>query len=125
MTSTAIYNIAKHSFTLPSGAVFEAHSGLGSDQDNPAGVADKMRGSTPPNLYKVTLREGLFHGVQALRLTPVGDEPMHGRDGILIHTYMLRGRPGQSNGCIVLPNYGAVLEAFRAGAFDQVEVVAS
>lgn len=123
-TKVAVYNIEKHTFTLPNGTVFEAHSGLGHDEDNPAGVADKMRGSTPPNLYKVTFREGLFHGVQALRLTPIGDDPMYGRAGLLIHSYMLRGLPGQSNGCIVLPQYLKVLLAFRAGEFDHVRVVA-
>ncbi|MEH2518630.1 hypothetical protein V1279_004203 [Bradyrhizobium sp. AZCC 1610] len=42
-------------------------------------------------------REALFHGVLALRLTPLGEEEkIYGRDRLLAHTYML-GPSGQSN----------------------------
>ena len=41
----------------------------------------RMRGPTPPHLYELTPREALFHGVEALRMTPVGDGKMYGRDG--------------------------------------------
>ena len=40
-----------------------------------------MRGATPPATYALTPREELFHGVAALRLTPV-DSNIYGRAGI-------------------------------------------
>ena len=39
---------------------------------------------------------------------------MHGRSGILAHTYML-GPNGQSNGCVSFNNYPAFLEAYERG----------
>lgn len=120
---TAIYDISSHTVTLPNGQQLEAHSGLGSDCDNPDGIADKDRGSTPPGLYQLTPREGLFHGVEALRLEPCDGHEMHGRDGILTHSYMLRGRPGQSNGCVVFKDYPAFLAAFKQGMFDKILVI--
>jgi Protein of unknown function (DUF2778) len=67
----------------------EAHSGLGSDLDNPDNVSIKGRGPTPPNVYGLALREELFHGIRAIRLIPVGEGNMFGRDGLLAHPYML------------------------------------
>ena len=58
-----------------------------------------MRGPTPPSVYELTPRETLFHGVQALRMTPVGEGSVFGRAGLLAHPYML-GPDGQSNGCV-------------------------
>ena len=66
-----------------------------------------MRGSTPPATYRLSLRESLFHGVQALRLTPL-DSNVHGRSGLLAHTFML-GPRGNSNGCVSFRNYRAFL----------------
>jgi hypothetical protein len=80
------------------------------------------RGVTPPNVYRLALRERAFHGVRALRLIPVGDGNMHGRDGILAHTYML-GPNGQSNGCLVMRNYPAFLQAFLSGKVERLVVV--
>ena len=78
---------------------------------------------TPPNIYKLTLREKLFHGVKALRLTPVGeDASMYGRDGMLAHTYML-GPNGQSNGCVSFKDYEKFLHAFASGEIDQLIVL--
>jgi hypothetical protein len=68
------------------------------------------------------LREQLFHGVRALRLTPVGDKPTYGRAGLLAHTYMLGAR-GDSNGCVVFKNYKAFLQAYDTGAVKRLEVV--
>jgi Protein of unknown function (DUF2778) len=51
----------------------EAHSGLGSDLDNPDNVSIKGRGPTPPNVYGLAVREQLFHGIRAIRLIPVGE----------------------------------------------------
>ena len=78
---------------------------------------------TPPNIYKLTLREKLFHGVKALRLTPVGeDAQMYGRDGMLAHTYML-GPNGQSNGCVSFKDYTKFLQAVASGEIDQLIVL--
>jgi len=119
----AIYDIAAHAVYLPNGEALEAHSGYGQWLDDPQSFARKDRGVTPPNIYKLTLREKLFHGVQALRLTPVGeDAKMYGRDGMLAHTYML-GPNGQSNGCVSFKNYSKFLQAFTSGEIDQLIVV--
>jgi Protein of unknown function (DUF2778) len=119
---TAIYDIIAHTVYLPSGRRLEAHSGLGSRLDDPRFVSARGRGPTPPNAYHLTLRESLFHGVRALRLVPVGDSDMFGRDGILAHSYML-GPSGQSNGCVAFSNYPAFLEAFLSGEVDRLVVV--
>jgi hypothetical protein len=34
----------------------------------------RMQGVTPPHIYELKPRETLFHGVPALRLTPIGGE---------------------------------------------------
>jgi len=119
---TAIYDIAAHTVYLPSGRRLEAHSGLGSHLDDPRFVRARGRGPTPPNVYGLALRESRFHGVRALRLIPVGDGEMFGRDGILAHTYML-GPSGQSNGCVVFSDYPAFLSAFLSGEVDRLVVV--
>jgi hypothetical protein len=119
---TAIYDIAAHTIYLPDGDKLEAHSGLGYRFDDPRFVKERNRGPTPPNLYALSLRERRFHGVQALRLTPIGDGNMYGRDGILAHTYML-GPKGQSNGCLVMRNYPAFLRAYLNGKIERVLVV--
>jgi hypothetical protein len=67
---------------LPSGERLEAHSGLGSLMDDPRYVHEKNRGATPPNTYALKLRESLFHGVQAVRLTPMGDGNMFNHIGV-------------------------------------------
>jgi hypothetical protein len=119
---TAIYDIAAHVVYLPDGHSLEAHSGLGARIDDPRFVNLKGRGPTPPNIYQLTLREHLFHGVRALRLVPVGDGDMYGRDGILAHSYML-GHSGQSNGCVAFSNYPAFLKAYLNGEVSRLVVV--
>jgi hypothetical protein len=119
---TAIYDITAKTVYLPNGERLEAHSGFGNMMDNPRYVHVKMRGATPPNTYKLTLRESLFHGVQAIRMTPVGESTMFNRDGILAHTYML-GPTGQSNGCVSFRNYPRFLQAFLRGEVDRMVVV--
>jgi Tlde1 domain len=57
----------------------EAHSGLGDLLDDPEHVNVRMRGATPPAVYELKLREKLFHGVQALRLSPIGNSQTSGR----------------------------------------------
>jgi hypothetical protein len=119
---TAVYDITSHVVYLPDGRTLEAHSGLGARIDDPRYVSLKGRGPTPPNIYHLALREHLFHGVRALRLVPVGDHDMYGRDGILAHSYML-GRSGQSNGCVAFSNYPAFLKAYLNGEVNRLVVV--
>jgi hypothetical protein len=120
---TAVYDISARTVYLPNGQTLEAHSGLGPYFDNPNYVHIRMRGATPPATYQLTLRESLFHGVQALRLTPL-DSGVHGRNGLLAHTFML-GPKGESNGCVSFRNYRAFLEAYMRGEIRQLKVVAS
>jgi hypothetical protein len=119
---TAIYDIVAHTVYLPGGRRLEAHSGLGRFLDDPRAITQKARGPTPPNVYRLTLREQLFHGVRAIRLNPENDGKMFGRDGILAHTYML-GPSGQSFGCVSFKNYPEFLNAFLRGEIDRLVVV--
>jgi len=120
---TAVYDIAAHTVYMPNGLKLEAHSGLGGDMDDPRYVGLRARGPTPPNVYGLALREGLFHGVRAIRLKPVDDGKMFGRAGILAHSYML-GPSGQSFGCVSFKNYSEFLQAFERGDVDRLLVVA-
>ena len=119
---TAIYDITARVVYLPNGERLEAHSGLGNLMDDPRHVRRRMRGATPPNTYKLTLRESLFHGVKAIRLTPESEDDMFGRDGMLAHSYML-GPNGQSNGCVSFKDYPKFLRAYLRGEIDRMVVV--
>jgi hypothetical protein len=122
--STAVYDISAHMVYLPDGTKLEAHSGLGSRLDDPRYVHVRMQGATPPHIYELTPREALFHGVPALRLTPVGgDDAIFGRRGLLAHTYML-GPNGDSNGCVSFKDYNAFLNAYRNQGIKRLAVVA-
>jgi hypothetical protein len=123
MARTAIYDITAQTVYLPNGERLEAHSGLGRVMDDPHHVHRKNVGATPPNVYRLTLREALFHGVQAIRMTPENERDMFGRDGILAHSYML-GPNGQSNGCVSFKDYPRFLRAFARGEIDRMIVVA-
>jgi hypothetical protein len=120
---TAVYDISAHTVYLPDGTRLEAHSGLRDRLDDPRHVHERMRGATPPDVYELAPREQLFHGVQALRLKPVGGGNVFGRAGLLAHTYML-GPNGDSNGCVVFKNYEAFLQAFQNGEVKRLVVVA-
>ena len=120
---TAVYDIEARTVYLPNGERLEAHSGLGEHMDDPRSAPFKMRGVTPPNTYKLSMRESLFHGVAAIRLTPIGDSPMYNRDGLLAHTFMLGGN-GASNGCISFRDYNRFLTAFQRGEISKIVVVA-
>ena len=121
---TAVYDISAHMVYLPDGSSLEAHSGLGSELDNPRSASIKMRGVTPPHMYELTPREALFHGVPALRLNPIGGEDaIYGRVGLLAHTYML-GPNGDSNGCVSFKDYNAFLNAYRNQGIKKLAVVA-
>lgn len=119
---TAVYDISARTVYMPNGKKLEAHSGLGDKMDDPRHIKVRMRGPTPPNVYDLTLREKLFHGVRAIRLNPVDGDKMYGRDGMLAHSYML-GPNGQSNGCVSFKNYDAFLEAYLNGEVERLVVV--
>jgi len=121
---TAVYDIAAKMVYLPDGTRLEAHSGLGSKMDDVRYSHVRMQGVTPPHIYELKPREALFHGVPALRLTPLGgEEKIHGRDGLLAHTYML-GPSGQSNGCVSFKDYYAFLDAYRNKGIRRLAVLA-
>jgi Protein of unknown function (DUF2778) len=119
---TAVYDISARVVYLPDGTRLEAHSGLGGALDNPRFVAERAVGPTPPHLYELTLREGSFHGVQALRLNPVGEGGIYGRAGLLAHPFML-GPNGDSNGCVSFRDYDAFLRAYQNGQVRKLVVV--
>ena len=121
---TAVYDITAHTVYLPDGTKLEAHSGLGSNLDDPRSARVRMRGVTPPHIYELKPRETLFHGVPALRLTPLGGEDaIYGRDGLLAHTFML-GANGDSNGCVSFRDYSAFLDAYRNKGIRKLAVLA-
>ncbi len=117
----AVYDISARVVYLPDGTKLEAHSGLGEARDDPNRVNERMHGPTPPATYALTPRESLFHGVEALRLTPT-DSGIYGRAGLLAHTYML-GAEGDSNGCVSFRDYDAFLRAYRSGQINKLVVV--
>jgi cell division protein FtsN len=122
--STAVYDISAHMVYLPDGTKLEAHSGLGDKLDDPSSAKIRMRGVTPPHIYELKPREALFHGVPALRLTPIGgDEAIYGRSGLLAHSFML-GPNGDSNGCVSFRDYNAFLNAYRNQGIKRLAVVA-
>lgn len=121
---TAVYDISAKTVYMPDGRKLEAHSGLGNRLDDPRFVHERMRGATPPHLYDLTWREKPFHGVRAIRLTPVGGNgSIYGRTGLLAHTYML-GPNGDSNGCVSFKDYNAFTKAFESGQIKRLAVVA-
>jgi len=121
---TAVYDISAHMVYLPDGSKLEAHSGLGSELDDPRSARIRMRGVTPPHIYELKPREALFHGVPALRLNPIGgEETIYGRSGLLAHTFML-GPNGDSNGCVSFRDYNAFLNAYRNQGIKKLAVVA-
>jgi hypothetical protein len=121
---TAVYDITAHTVYLPDGTKLEAHSGLGSNLDDPHSARIRMRGVTPPHIYTLKPREALFHGVAALRLTPIGgEEAIYGREGLLAHTFML-GANGDSNGCVSFRDYNAFLSAYHNMGIRKLAVVA-
>lgn len=120
---TAVYDISARVVYMPNGARLEAHSGFGSTKDDPRHVSEHGVGATPPAVYDLKPREQLFHGVQALRMTPVEGKTL-GRSGLLTHGYML-GPDGDSNGCVSIKNYDKFLSAFQNGEVKRLVVVPS
>lgn len=123
--ATAVYDISARMVYMPNGDRLEAHSGLGDKMDDPRFAHVRMQGVTPPHVYDLTEREALFHGVRAIRLNPVGGSgAIHGRAGLLAHTYLL-GPRGDSNGCVSFKDYDRFLQAFLRGEVKRLVVVAS
>ena len=121
---TAVYDITEHAVYLPNGAILEAHSGMGDLKDDPEHISVRTQGATPPATYDLKPRETAFHGVQALRMTPVEGSEVYGRAGLLTHSYML-GPKGDSNGCVSIRDYDRFLKAYNDGAFTRLVVVPS
>ncbi|MER8554059.1 DUF2778 domain-containing protein [Mesorhizobium sp. M0563] len=122
-SGVAVYDISAKTVYMPDGSRLEAHSGYGSMVDQPRYVHKKNVGPTPPDTYNLTLRESRFHGVEALRLTPASGSNKYGRDGLLAHTYMLRGGRAESNGCVVFKDYARFLAAYKKGKIKRLVVV--
>lgn len=121
-TKVAIYDITNGVVHMPNGTKLEAHSGIGSMRDNPKFTHVKMRGPTPPGTYKLSMRESLFHGVAAIRLTPTDGKPPQGRTGLLAHSFLLRVR-GDSHGCVAFADYDRFLKAFQRGEITHMIIV--
>jgi hypothetical protein len=121
-TKVAIYDITNGVVHMPDGTKLEAHSGIGEMRDNPKFTHVKMRGPTPPGTYKLSMRESLFHGVAAIRLTPVDGRPPQGRTGLLAHSFLLRVR-GDSHGCVAFSEYPRFLKAFQRGDITHMIIV--
>ena len=123
-SQTAVYDITAHAVYLPSGLSLEAHSGMGNLRDDPEHVSVRMAGATPPAVYDLKPREQPFHGVEALRMTPVEGSDVSGRSGLLVHPFML-GPNGDSNGCVSIKNYERFLKAYTDGEVNRLVVVPS
>ncbi|AYD01488.1 DUF2778 domain-containing protein [Neorhizobium sp. NCHU2750] len=121
-TKVAIYDITNGVVHMPDGSTLEAHSGIGEMRDNPKFTNVKMRGPTPPGTYKLSMREAMFHGVAAMRLTPVDGKPPQGRTGLLAHSFLLRVR-GDSHGCVAFADYPRFLKAFQRGEITHMIIV--
>ncbi|TIM32667.1 MAG: DUF2778 domain-containing protein [Mesorhizobium sp.] len=121
-SGVAVYDISAKTVYMPDGSRLEAHSGLGSMADQARYANRKNAGPTPPHTYDLRLRESRFHGVEALRLTPIDGKNKFGRDGFLAHTYLLRGRRGESSGCVVFKDYASFLAAFKKGKIKRLVV---
>jgi hypothetical protein len=121
---TAVYDISAHAVYLPNGVVLEAHSGMGSMRDDLEHVSIPNTGATPPAEYELKPRERVFHGVAALRMTPVEGSDIYGRSGLLVHSYML-GLNGDSNGCVSIKDYDRFLKAYNDGEVNRLVVVPS
>ena len=121
----AVYDISAAKVYMPDGSVLEAHSGIGKMADNPRYVNVKMHGPTPPHTYDLKMREKRFHGVEALRMLPVDGKNRNGRNGLLTHSYLLRGGRAESHGCVAFKDYARFLSAFKQGKVRQLVVVPS
>ncbi|MTI04703.1 DUF2778 domain-containing protein [Roseibium denhamense] len=118
----AIYDISASTVHMPDGSKLKANSGIGHRMNNPKYAYVKNLGPTPPNVYKLRMRERRFHGVEAIRMLPYDVAAMRGRDGMLAHSPLLRNSKG-SHGCVAFTHYNKFLNAFKKGKVETMIVV--
>jgi hypothetical protein len=121
-TKVAIYDVSTATVYLPDGTKLRAHSGIGKMRDNPRYEDAIMRGPTPAGIYRLSMREERFYGVEALRMTSIDGRDPKNRTGLLTHTNLLRGQIG-SHGCVAFQNYQPFLNAFKRGQITTLVVV--
>lgn len=121
-TKVAIYDVSNATVHMPDGTKLRAHSGIGKMRDNPDYEHIKMNGPTPAGIYRLKMRERLFHGVEAIRMTSIDGRDPKNRTGLLTHTNLLRGQKG-SHGCVAFQNYEPFLNAFKRGRVTMLVVV--
>lgn len=121
-TKVAIYDVSSATVYLPDGTKLRAHSGIGNMRDNPRYEHVKMRGPTPRGIYRLSMREKRFYGVEAIRMTSIDGRDPKNRTGLLTHTNLLRGQKG-SHGCVAFQNYQPFLRAFKRGQITMLVVV--
>lgn len=121
-TKVAIYDVSNATVYMPDGTKLRAHSGIGPMRDNPRFEHVKMNGPTPAGIYRLSMREKRFYGVEAIRMTSIDGRDPKNRTGLLTHTNLLRGRIG-SHGCVAFQNYEPFLRAFKRGQVNMMVVV--
>ncbi|PDQ21854.1 hypothetical protein CN311_06870 [Mesorhizobium sanjuanii] len=121
-SGVAVYDISAKTVYMPDGSRLEAHSGIGSMADKPQYANRKNVGPTPPGTYDLKLRESRFYGVEAIRLTPTSGDNKYGRDGLLAHSYLLRGGRAESHGCVAFKDYARFLAAYKKGKIKRLVV---
>jgi hypothetical protein len=121
-TKVAIYDVSNATVYMPDGSKLRAHSGIGRMRDNPRFEHVKMTGPTPAGIYRLSMREKRFYGVEAIRMTSIDGRDPKNRTGLLTHTNLLRGRIG-SHGCVAFQNYEPFLNAFKRGHVTMMVVV--
>lgn len=121
-TRVAIYDVSNATVYMPDGTKLRAHSGIGHMRDNPRYEHVKMTGPTPAGIYRLTMREKRFYGVEAIRMTSIDGRDPKNRTGLLTHTNLLRGQKG-SHGCVAFQNYEPFLKAFKRGEINMMVVV--
>ena len=121
-TKVAIYDVSNATVYLPDGTKLRAHSGIGTMRDNPRYEHVTMKGPTPAGIYRLSMREKRFYGVEAIRMTSIDGRDPKNRTGLLTHTNLLRGQIG-SHGCVAFQNYQPFLNAFKRGKVTMMVVV--
>ena len=121
-TNVAIYDVSNATVYMPDGTKLRAHSGIGHMRDKPRFEHVKMNGPTPAGIYRLSMREKRFYGVEAIRMTSIDGRDPKNRTGLLTHTNLLRGQKG-SHGCVAFQNYQPFLKAFKRGQITMMVVV--
>lgn len=121
-TKVAVYDVSNATVYLPDGTRLRAHSGIGNMRDNPRYEHVTMKGPTPAGIYRLSMREQRFYGVEAIRMTSIDGRDPKNRTGLLTHTNLLRGQIG-SHGCVAFQDYQPFLKAFKRGQIKTLVVV--